>query len=118
MAFYRPSFVDNLVTFSLYFIGSMEGETFLIRHMKSSAIHSSLIVSIYKVYIKRWNLLVNIVERFVANFTPDGQIDVVAIGQSAVEIVDQTGSSSATCAHSTSAMVEVALGSLRNKMSG
>lgn len=59
-------------------------------------------------------LLVDVVEGFVANFTPDRRVNVVAISESAVEIADQTYSSSATCAHSSSAMVEVALGSLKN----
>lgn len=39
---------------------------------------------------ERIDLLVDVVERFIANFATDGKIDVVAIGQTAAQIVMRT----------------------------
>lgn len=59
------------------------------------------------------NLLVDVVERFVADFTAYGQVDIVTIGESSVSVqtvADNCRSSTTTSTNSASAMIEVALG--------
>ena len=65
----------------------------------------------------RWrkDLLVNVVEWFVADFTTNGKVDVVTVSKSSVSVeavVDDSRSSatSTTSTYSSSAVVEVALG--------
>lgn len=57
--------------------------------------------------------LVDVVERFVADFTAYGQVDIVTIGESSVSVqtvADNCRSSTTTSTNSASAMIEVALG--------
>lgn len=63
------------------------------------------------------NLLVDVVEWFVADLTTHGKVDVVAIGKSPVSVeavVDDTRSSApaTSTTYSSSAVVKVALGTL------
>ena len=63
------------------------------------------------------DLLVDVVERFIADLTTHGKVDVVTIGKSSVPVEDvvddsrsSAASSSTTSTYSSSAVVEVALG--------
>jgi len=89
----------------------------------AEAVTDSLLVIINACNLTEWkvwnrwrkDLLVNVVEWFVADFTTNGKVDVVTVSKSSVSVeavVDDSRSSatSTTSTYSSSAVVEVALG--------
>ena len=63
------------------------------------------------------NLLVDVVKRLVADFTADREVDIVAIGETTVSVEIAVASRSSTTntdsTNSSSAVVEVALGTFK-----